>query len=233
MQAKGSTNHQSRHGFTLIEIFVVMTIISILAALIIPQFKRAHERADVIVCLNNMKEMCVAFEMYLNSSDAWYPLCGWAFDADDYPPYPAGPVGQCWQDAIAPYLDWKEEIFICPSDPDPEDFEWFCWAGHSAFSKCSYASNEDIMGIDNEGNKGVVGGRGRLGGDGRKVKNPSKCALIVDGNYLWVNTHTWNLHDRLLHNHVDGFNAIFCDSHASWIAKGKMDQVTLDMGHLY
>ena len=85
--------------------------------------------------------------------------------------------------------------------------------------------------------KDVEGGQGRLEGDGRKVKNPSRVALIVDADYIWVNTHTYYdqdlYEDRLLSHHLDGFNAIFCDSHASWVPDTKRDEVTLDPGCLW
>lgn len=224
-------------GFTLIELLTVITIISLLAAILLPAFRTARERARIVSCLNNTRQMCLAFGMYLGEYNGWYPLCGWAFDDDDYPPYPAGSVGQCWPDAIAPRLGWQEDIFVCPSDPDPYDFEWYCWDGETALSRCSYAANEDVVGIDNEGNEDTEGGQGRLEGNGRRVQNPSRVALIVDADYIWVNTHTYYdqdlYEDRLLSHHLDGFNAIFCDSHASWVPDAKRHEVTLDPGCLW
>ncbi len=220
-------------GFTLIELLTVITIISLLAAILLPALKGARERGRMIACLNNMKQMCLGFEMYINDFDGLYPLCGWYFDEGMTVSYG---VGQPWLDAIAPYLSWKAEIFVCLSDPDPDNFEWYCWEGESAFSRCSYSANEDILGIDNYGNydeEHDSGAEGRVGGDGRKVKNPSKCALIVDGDYMWVNSQSTYFEDRVLYHHIDGFNAVFCDSHASWIPRSKIDEITLDPGCLY
>lgn len=58
------TRRTMRQGFTLIELMIVIAIIGVLAAIAVPNFKRARERANTRACYANQKTIAGAVEMY-------------------------------------------------------------------------------------------------------------------------------------------------------------------------
>jgi prepilin-type N-terminal cleavage/methylation domain-containing protein/prepilin-type processing-associated H-X9-DG protein len=61
-------------GFTLIELLVVIAIIGILAALLLPVLEQGESRAKRIRCVNNLKEMGLAFHMFAHDHQDKFPM---------------------------------------------------------------------------------------------------------------------------------------------------------------
>lgn len=53
-----------RNAFTLIELLVAIAIIAVLASLLLPSLKNARETAKSAVCINNLKQIYLAFSLY-------------------------------------------------------------------------------------------------------------------------------------------------------------------------
>ena len=64
---------KNNHGFTLIELLVVIAIIAILAALLLPALARAKQKAYQAACVSNLKQIGLAFEMYVSDHDGHFP----------------------------------------------------------------------------------------------------------------------------------------------------------------
>ncbi|MCL5674351.1 MAG: DUF1559 domain-containing protein [Candidatus Omnitrophica bacterium] len=62
-----------KNGFTLIELLVVIAIIAILAAMLLPALETARTKARQAVDMNNLKQIGLAFQMYINDYNSMFP----------------------------------------------------------------------------------------------------------------------------------------------------------------
>ncbi len=58
-----------KRGFTLIELLVVIAIIAILLAILMPALNRVKEQGKRATCLNNLRELTLAWVMYADDND--------------------------------------------------------------------------------------------------------------------------------------------------------------------
>ena len=200
-------------GFTLIELLVVIAIIAILAAILFPVFATAKERARQVKCLNNLKQLSIAFTQYANDFDGVMPIGSSTMmypseTANRYDwvgsPWVSKPVwperGHLWR------YTKNRAIYSCPTDKNLPYKE--AAMRDATAVRLSYSLNKTLATTRD----------GKVKLDANTSGRASKILLLIhedaginDGYFAWPQQS--DIPDKL---HYDGTATIYCDSHARW-----------------
>ena len=105
------TRRSASARFTLIELLVVVSIIAILAAMLLPAITKARDKGNAAVCMNNLKQIGLAFFLYAEEFDGLFPPRDMAW------PDRANIPENSWKRVcILPFLENNKTFFICPAN---------------------------------------------------------------------------------------------------------------------
>lgn len=210
-------------GFTLIELLLVVAVIAILASLLLPGLARAKNKGDQIACLNNIRQLHLAWTLYadengdrlvsnLGSTEILQRVArgekgNWADTVLTWELDPGNTnVALNTQAALGRYLGKNPRLFKCPSDRAVSSLQR--QAGWTERSR-SYSMNA------------MVGDAGEFTQAGGNVNNPNYHQFLklnefksTSRIFVFIEEHPDSINDGYFLNRADKLE--WNDLPASW-----------------
>ena len=164
-------------GFTLTELLVVVSVAALLMAILLPVLGRARQQGKAVMCLNNLRQLAIASQVYVNGNDGYYPIAymykftdsmfiSYAWDFTSIRDW------NTLEEKVIPGLLWQgdtiEKIQQCPSFKGSHNWLADPYTGYNY--NTSYIGHGQLESI-------VVSAMAVM------VKRPSQCALFGDGQW--------------------------------------------------
>jgi prepilin-type processing-associated H-X9-DG protein len=235
----------------LIELLVVIAIIAILAAILFPVFARAQAKAQQTSCLSNLKQLALAFKMYVGDYDGQFPF---AFDA-----YSSSALysGGFWKNQLYQYTK-NGQLYVCPSDGVGDNGNTLDTTGSQYLPVAPYNTNLTNAELQAwvassygyNANAGGAGGAGAISGGSNAcngtpwvgyptseavITAPAEMWILADAeqlnnyqpSYVWAgyDTGVTNSFSHWVFRHNSSANFAYEDGHAKSLPPGLMQDM--------
>jgi prepilin-type N-terminal cleavage/methylation domain-containing protein/prepilin-type processing-associated H-X9-DG protein len=202
-----NTISQKSRGFTLIELLVVIAIIALLMGILMPALTRVKEMGKRSVCLNNLRQLTIAWIQYADANREKIPHAnpgrndGWTR----------------WRDASATVEEKQEGISTGVLYPYCSNYKLYKCPTGDRGELVTYSIPDCMNGYD-----GIPGTENLMITKRSQVERASTRMVFLDEGRL--SSNSWTIHyqeekwwDQITARHGDSTTIGFADGHSeSW-----------------
>jgi prepilin-type N-terminal cleavage/methylation domain-containing protein/prepilin-type processing-associated H-X9-DG protein len=207
-----------KRAFTLVELLVVIGIIVVLIGILLPMLSRARSTAVTTVCLNNLRQMGIVAQAYVNENHGRYPSA--QYTSADFNTF------YCWDltttyaadgsAQVTPGLLWQTNdpliVQQCPAFEGTANWGVDPYTGYNYnTSYIGHGQGESVeapakaVTITNPSQTALFGDGQWAGGADKFMRAPYPNIGDASFDGRWAGTQGFR-HDRLT-------NVVFCDGH--------------------
>lgn len=125
---RNNKNHRFAGGFTLTELMIVIGLITLLISMLLPALGKVRAAANSTACTSNLRQMGVAWSMYVNEHRGHLPYHVW------WTPTTPENAWQSYWPGILDRYGVRGESLLCPSASEAIPFNQNMGAGNVAYA---------------------------------------------------------------------------------------------------